>query len=59
LAGRAILIALGDEPSPTLSESDRFALRVYVTARDYIDTKRQLALNLLTEPQFSTITTID
>ena len=32
---------------------------VYVTAQDYVDNKRQLALNLLTEPRFITITTTD
>jgi hypothetical protein len=51
-SAEALLAALEDS-TPNL------AMGVYAAAQDYTDEKRQLALNLLTEPQFVTITTSD
>lgn len=48
-----------DDSRPKPSESSRRALRAYVTVDEYMETKRQLALNLLTCPEFVTLTTAD
>jgi hypothetical protein len=48
-----------DDSRPKPSESSRRALRAYMTVDEYMETKRQLALNLLTCPEFVTLTTAD
>lgn len=58
LLDRTLFELTGDKPSE-ISDSDRQALGVYLAAQDYIDSKRQLAINLLTCPDLVTLTTAD
>jgi len=53
------LTSLLDDGPSKLTEASRQALRVYYGAQEYMDAKRQLALNLLTSPKLATLTTTD